>query len=438
MKFRFDFLFPCHYLYLLSVLFFISNSSIYGKTYFVNSVNGNDNNSGLSPSSAWKTIAKVNSYRFAGGDTISFKSGLRFSGAFLKLNSDYLTLNSFGIDERPVLDGLGKRNCVTMDSRSNIKFQDLKFVNGFPRDVELNGCFNITFDSCNVDSCAGTNIFNQNIYSGQGSNLIIRYSTISYAGQSTGGGHGIYIDGTGSTLLEFDTLISNKNDNIRIGYGYTGPFYTDKLIVRYCIIKYAGDENISDDGSRNSQFYYNVFENDTAGWSVNISLFEQNGYCPSRNEYYNNTFIIHDYGKDNAGFYIHTSDSIANIKIFNNIFYLAYPGRGWALFVEKQDLKDWQINYNLYYSKDGSRKHLWELNGYAISSLVNWKKLGFDKNGLFKDPLFENYKEGNYSLLMNSPAARKGKPNGTTRDIRGISVPETNPDIGAFQSQVQN
>ena len=50
-----------------------------GKTYYV-SPSGNDSNSGLSSTAAWKTVAKVNSSYFNGGDSVLFQGGQTFAG----------------------------------------------------------------------------------------------------------------------------------------------------------------------------------------------------------------------------------------------------------------------------------------------------------------------------------------------------------------------
>lgn len=50
------------------------------KTYYISS-SGNDRNSGTSPSNSWRTLANVNSRRFAAGDVILLQGGAVFSGA---------------------------------------------------------------------------------------------------------------------------------------------------------------------------------------------------------------------------------------------------------------------------------------------------------------------------------------------------------------------
>jgi hypothetical protein len=71
--------------------------SVSANTYYVSSSGGNDNNSGLSPTSAWKTLNKVNSFRaLAPGDKILLKSGDTFEGP-LKILTSGTALNPIKI-----------------------------------------------------------------------------------------------------------------------------------------------------------------------------------------------------------------------------------------------------------------------------------------------------------------------------------------------------
>src|SRR5215467_1036359 len=51
-----------------------------GSTYYVDSIQGKDQSAGMSPATAWKALAKVNSTTFAPGDRILFKSGDKWTG----------------------------------------------------------------------------------------------------------------------------------------------------------------------------------------------------------------------------------------------------------------------------------------------------------------------------------------------------------------------
>jgi parallel beta-helix repeat protein len=86
--------------FLLSALLLILCSPGWAKTYHVDSANGNDSNDGASPSTAWKSIAKVNSWKFAPGDAILFRRGDTWR--------EMLSLSASGAQGTPiVIDGYG-------------------------------------------------------------------------------------------------------------------------------------------------------------------------------------------------------------------------------------------------------------------------------------------------------------------------------------------
>lgn len=78
-------------------------------TFFINSVTGSDSANGLSQSTAWKSLAKVNATTFAPGDSILFAKGDTWSGQLHplgsgKLNSPIL-IGSYGTGVAPVING---------------------------------------------------------------------------------------------------------------------------------------------------------------------------------------------------------------------------------------------------------------------------------------------------------------------------------------------
>ncbi|MHA1360609.1 MAG: PKD domain-containing protein [Candidatus Helarchaeota archaeon] len=84
-------------------------SQLYATTYYVDATNGNDDNSGTSPGSAWKTIAKVNDSFFNPGDSILFKKGEiwreRLSPASSGSSVTPITFASYGIGNKPIING---------------------------------------------------------------------------------------------------------------------------------------------------------------------------------------------------------------------------------------------------------------------------------------------------------------------------------------------
>ena len=96
-------------LLMLSILFFASCPGLQGVTYYVDATGGNDSNTGLSAASPWKTLAKLNSSKFAPGDIILLRRGsvwreqLNFpsSGS----SGSPIVIDAYGTGEPPLISG---------------------------------------------------------------------------------------------------------------------------------------------------------------------------------------------------------------------------------------------------------------------------------------------------------------------------------------------
>lgn len=83
------------------------------QTYYVDATGGSDNNNGLSPSTAWQTINKVNVSTFAPGSSILFKKGETFRGSLVTSSgspSGYITYGAYGSGSKPKLLGSRQRS----------------------------------------------------------------------------------------------------------------------------------------------------------------------------------------------------------------------------------------------------------------------------------------------------------------------------------------
>ena len=82
-----------------------------GTTYYIDDLNGNDQNSGKSESAAWKSLEKINNTEFSAGDKILFKSGGIWNGRLMPKGSGAegapIVIDKFGGDKRPVINGGG-------------------------------------------------------------------------------------------------------------------------------------------------------------------------------------------------------------------------------------------------------------------------------------------------------------------------------------------
>ncbi len=93
---------------LLILLFLLSCTTVSATDYYISS-SGNDLNNGLSISTSWKTIAKVNSYTFLPGDNILFNRGDTFYGTITILKSGSagspIVIGAYGAGANPTISG---------------------------------------------------------------------------------------------------------------------------------------------------------------------------------------------------------------------------------------------------------------------------------------------------------------------------------------------
>ncbi len=119
---------------MLSIIFclllnpFLNNpiSAESNNIYYISN-NGNDSNTGLSPSNPWKTIDKVNLEMNNGvinvGDNIYFnRSNLFFGTIECRLGGtkdNYMILGAYGAGEKPIIDSLGEEHCIDLSWRDS-------------------------------------------------------------------------------------------------------------------------------------------------------------------------------------------------------------------------------------------------------------------------------------------------------------------------------
>ncbi|MCI1686418.1 MAG: right-handed parallel beta-helix repeat-containing protein [Prevotella sp.] len=132
-----------YYKYLLCLFLFIScTCQAQNKTYYV-SPEGNDNSSGLSAITAWKSINKVNGVIFKPGDKILFeKMGiwhgqLRLQGSGIA--GDPIILSSYGEGtQRPVINmGDAEGAAILLHNRSWWEIRNMEVTSGYPPRVGI-------------------------------------------------------------------------------------------------------------------------------------------------------------------------------------------------------------------------------------------------------------------------------------------------------------
>ena len=112
----------------LSVLFAVA--TCHGATYYVDSAQGSDSQSGTAPSASWQTLDKVNSSKFQPGDQILFKSGSVWQGQLVPPSSGSesapIVIGRYGQGPRPRIDGGGKVEDVLR--LYNVQFIEVRYL----------------------------------------------------------------------------------------------------------------------------------------------------------------------------------------------------------------------------------------------------------------------------------------------------------------------
>jgi hypothetical protein len=103
-----------------------------GTSYYVDSNNGSDTASGLSPDRAWRGFAPVNSKKFMPGDAIFLKRGGYWEESLSPNGSGKagspITLGAYGRGPRPKINSINKTG-VTLINQSHWTVQDLEVTN---------------------------------------------------------------------------------------------------------------------------------------------------------------------------------------------------------------------------------------------------------------------------------------------------------------------
>lgn len=115
----------------LTAIFLFSCTS--ENIYYVDSVNGNDSNSGHSPESAWASLDKVNQTTFKPGDKILLANGSSFTNSLVLKNSagtaeQIITVSNYEVEGKkqlPLIDSKGFANGVVIENCSHIVVSNL-------------------------------------------------------------------------------------------------------------------------------------------------------------------------------------------------------------------------------------------------------------------------------------------------------------------------
>jgi hypothetical protein len=267
--------------------------------YYVSNSGSNSNN-GLTPSTPWQTLSKVNGFIFSAGSTISFNGGQTFAGSLIVPSSGstagVITFTSYGTGNATISPSAGS-NGILATNQSYFTVENLNIIgtgqtidlidgvviqNTQSGNTKLNG---VTLNNLNVSLFAHSGVVVKGTNGTSGFNGLTVSNVVAHdnCGATTGGGGsaGIYVWGAG------------------YGSGISAPSHTNITITNCTVYNNtgaAGDTNWTGSGivlaeCGNSIIEYCVahdngaFSNTSSG-PVGIWTFDSTGIIIQFNEVY--------------------------------------------------------------------------------------------------------------------------------------------------------
>jgi len=383
-----------------------------GTTYYL-SINGNDANSGTSISTAWKSIAKVNSINFSGGDQILFEGGSTFVGEidFDSLDTGSaatpITISSYG-PGRAVIKGSGTAFYAyntagiritninfagggrTINTASGVVFYtDLPGgvkldyvhisavdVSGFGRNGIVIGGWNgdtayhdiaITDVTAHDNGDTGIATYAQNMFANQGVYIghVSTYNNAGIASATDPTGNGIVLGAVDGAVIERSVAYNNGFNNTSAS-GPVGIWAYDATNV---LIQYNESYNNRTGGTTDgggfdldqnvshSVLQYNYSHgNDGAGFMICHA--PNNPLSTGNTIRYN---ISQNDGRKNSYAAIQIYGGVASADIYNNSVYLAKASTGTPRVVsiqntgiETQDPHSIHVRNNIFYTSSNT------------------------------------------------------------------------------------
>ncbi len=404
-------------LFVFLALLIFPESKILAASYYFDSVSGNDNNSGTSQNSPWKTISKMNNKTYVAGDVINLKAGSSWAGTFLVKNSGVngrpITIQSYGAGSKPIFS-----NTATGVNAVNILGSWI-IIDGL-------SVIDTPFGGFGINSTA-THVVIQNVEvsrSGAGVWMDGQYCLVtkSYFHDL------IMINNTQKTINPDDdygamgVVIENQNNEVSYNtmenckapsydYGYDGGAVEiyGNASGNYIHCNYAINNNgFMEVGSSNNSSENNI----TLAYNVSID----NGDLLML--HYGGTF-----GCTYSNFNVENNTVVENETSGVIIIVWSLPSSPVATF-----------RNNIIYSKKTISNTSQITHDHNLFYLPTNADLGFTLNSTEQqaDPLFVNLQENDFHITSASPARAKGINIGLTTDIDGNSVSST-PDLGAYQ-----
>lgn len=329
-----------------------------GRTWYINSISGDDSENGLTPETAWKSLKMANQLDFRPGDKLFLARGSTFAGNLVLQGAgsreEPVIVGAYesgnGNDALPVIDAKGYVAAIQIENGGNFEISDLELTSdgGTPveemaqtrrygvwltagnpgihenftfRNLRIHHIFateNVKGDGQNPTSNMGYGFFiAMNSLDARLRNIHIENCSIEMTGHT-----GIrifgYGDETGSTYIDSVTIINNRLTHIG-GPGMV-PGRCENVLVRGNVVDHSGSSADPRMHARGSGIW---------PWTCNNVLIEKNKFmhargkadsCGAHIDYNcNNVVVQYNLSLDNAGGFVEILGNDRNCSYRYNI-----------------------------------------------------------------------------------------------------------------------
>jgi len=459
-----------------------ASNSYSGTVYYVDPGNGSDSNDGQSPSSAWRTIQRVNEADLGGGDAVLFKRGTvsHSSRTLVVMNGGShgspLTFGSFGQGRNPILDfdnsSVSGVECysshvifenltLTRAGKQGLAFQsfsggtwNIELRNLFVHDVGANGIMfmdgggNITISNVTVSGTGNSGIALMGSYRNKLSNVTVEDCRIrdilsndgltihegdSTSASSAGSGfvlrnnliENCFEEGfditTGSNIL----MVNNTSRNNRVGGIQLGHSAHDIIIRGHRSI----DEGTGEGRGAGLLIYVSnvTVENSifTGGTYHSVELFNPGEYPSVSNVTLQNNIFIHGGKRD----IFSVQHGVEEMTVVNNIFISGRENQPLFQFLDPGNPPSrprFFFDNNIYWTDAGVK---FFVSGSEVLDLDDFRsQFGQEINGSETDPGLGD----DFFPEADSPVIDAGLEGFTTFDTLHRPV-YNRRDIGPFE-----
>jgi M6 family metalloprotease-like protein len=460
-----------------------------GTTYYVDATSGSDSNTGLTTSSPWKTINKVNTSIFLPGDSILFKRGQMWQETLIPPSSgtsgNNITFGAYATGDLPKIDGSTRDYCVD-GKKDYITITDLQLAsprqygiahtkwNSSGTELSTPGWIikNCTFTNCGVYLFGPDTIVQENVFVGPSAitttsgavifrgavamNCSVLGNTISgyvsrgvwflnaahsptvndnvihdigYTPGGTGGGYGIDFDGYGKPITGTVTALRNTVYNCSAN-GIEMENCSDGSVISKNLI-HDCPTGIFCLNYEACARYAEQRGNDVNGVvAYNIIYHCRNGITlnnVSGVDVWNNT-LYDGLGSYPCGLAIFDTGSyfVDTIDFRNNIL-----GSGMTKAITTQFA--WKNHFSAFNNNAVVNPVFEERNTGTRLTLAQLQSGNAALNCFTTSPGFINAAGHDFHLLASSPCINRGAYVGLTQDFAGNNINGV-PDIGAYES----